>query len=178
MNQIRKPMAFKIEAQPAKTPKATEVAPRKPQAASSIELVESDDVFNQEIAILTAEPTKPIKRKWTAWTIFLSATGLLLSLAAGLWVDTLMRNLFSRSDWLGYTAVSILALAIVALLIVIARELSGLAQLDAASLLRDQASDAAAMEARHGSSPMGIVERTLNSLPAESTTAVPRSLMQ
>ena len=37
---------------------------------------------------------------------------------------------------------------------------------------------AAAIDARTGSSPIGIVARTLNSSPAESTTAVPRSLMQ
>jgi putative membrane protein len=146
MNDTRKPMAFKIEAQtqpPVKRVLEADKLERKPRAAPVIEMIEGEDVFDQALQTNIPEPAKPSKRNWTAWTVFLSATSLLLSLAAGLWVDALIRNLFSRSDWLGYAASAILSLAVLALIIVITRELRGLAQLNTAGILRAEAKEAA-----------------------------------
>jgi putative membrane protein len=147
MSEYRKPAAFKIDA-PTLNKHTAEVAmsekpARKPRAAATIEVIASEDVFDQSLQTLTPEPTKPAPRGWTAWSVFLSASGLLLSLAAGLWVDALIRNLFARADWLGYAASGVLALALLALLVLIAREIRGLARLNAASDLRLQATDVA-----------------------------------
>lgn len=148
MSDIRKPAAFKIEA-PMQNKHTAEVdlsekPVRKPRASATVEVIASEDVFDQSLQTLTPELTKPAPRGWTAWSVFLSASGLLLSLAAGLWVDTLIRNLFARADWLGYAASGVFGLALMALLVVIAREISGLARLNAASDLRVQASEATA----------------------------------
>ncbi len=148
MSDIRKPAAFKIDAPAQQKHKAdvalSEKPVRKPRATPTIEVIDSEDIFDQSLQVLTPKPTKPTHRSWTAWSVFLSASGLLLSLAAGLWVDTLIRNLFARADWLGYAASVVLALALLALFVVIAREISGLAQLNTASDLRLQATDASA----------------------------------
>ncbi len=179
MTEARKPAAFKIQPQ---TPQATKVVAqelqkqvRKPRSTSVVEVIAQDDVFDQQLQTITPEPAKPLKRTWTAWTVFLSATGLLLSLAAGLWVDTLIRNLFSRADWLGYSAVGILALALLALLIVIARELRGLAQLSAATVMRDEAKSAAT--ANNAAKARLVIEKLEKQLESVPQTARGRQLL-
>ncbi|MGO7580875.1 hypothetical protein ACC699_40630, partial [Rhizobium ruizarguesonis] len=44
------------------------------------------------------------------------AFGILLSLAIGLWTDSLIRDLLTRADWLGYAALDVLAVGILAIL--------------------------------------------------------------
>ncbi|MGO7374093.1 TIGR01620 family protein, partial [Rhizobium ruizarguesonis] len=44
------------------------------------------------------------------------AFGILLSLAIGLWTDILIRDLFTRADWLVYAALAVLAVGILAIL--------------------------------------------------------------
>jgi putative membrane protein len=179
MSQIRKPAAFKIGPQPPTTQKvaAQDVhqPARKPRSTALIEVIAQDDVFDQQLEVLTPELTKPVQRGWTAWTVFLGATGLLLSLAAGLWVDTLIQNLFLRSDWLGYGALGLLGLAIFALVLVIARELRGLAQLSAANELRQAAKVAAATN--NATKARSVVEKLEKQLASNAQTARGRQLL-
>ncbi|MGL4489940.1 MAG: YcjF family protein [Rhizobiaceae bacterium] len=146
ISEPRKPAAFRIEPEAAAKAKPVDLEPvktvRKPRAAATAELIHEADVFDQELETMNPPPAKSAKRHWTAWTVFLGATATLLSLAAGLWLDTLIRNLFARADWLGYAAFGILGLGIVALLVIAARELAGLAQLNVAETIRAQAADA------------------------------------
>ena len=56
----------------------------------------------------------------------MAALGGLLSLAIGLAIDQLIRDLFSRADWLGWLAVALTALAVLAILAVALKELFAL----------------------------------------------------
>ena len=50
-------------------------------------------------------------------------------LAFGLWLDTLIRDLFARWDYLGWAGIALIAIAILSLLIFVARELFALRRL-------------------------------------------------
>ncbi len=178
MSEIRKPAAFKIEPTASVSTKVAQAETAKPvrkPRATAISVIPQEDVFDQEMETLTPEPAKPVKRRWTAWTIFLGAIGALLSLAAGLWVDTLIRNLFSRSDWLGYGAIGVLAIAVVALLIVVARELRGLSQLKTAEVLRDEAS--AALQHNDAAKARAVIEKLERQFASVPQTARGRQLL-
>lgn len=144
MNEIRKPAAFKLQPDPQQKPAGHEAKPvqqrRVPQAKPMAEIIEEPDVFS-DTGLVELAPAPPAVQpgRWTAGKIFGAAAGLLVSLAIGLWVDALVRDLFSRSDWLGYTAIGLVGVAILALLAIVAREMAGLSRLNAASRLRDKA---------------------------------------
>jgi putative membrane protein len=80
----------------------------------------------------------PRKRGFSFGKLAAAAFGTLLSLAAGIWIDDLIRNLFTRADWLGYTALSVLALGLFALLVVIAREVAGIYRLNAVQAIKER----------------------------------------
>jgi putative membrane protein len=53
----------------------------------------------------------------------------LIALAVGLAVDNLIRDLFARNDWLGWLALALTAIAALALVVLAAREITGLLRL-------------------------------------------------
>ena len=57
---------------------------------------------------------EPQRRRCSFARLAAGAFGLLLSLAFGLWVDRLIADLFTRADWLGYTALGALAIGLLA----------------------------------------------------------------
>lgn len=148
MTPPRKPAAFRIEPEPGiETPDLPPV-PRKPRAAK----VEAAVVTPAEIDVfdLAAEaadepplPTAPRRRSWLA-TIFWSAFGALLALALGLWTDSLVRELFSRADWLGWLGAGLAAAAALALILILLRELWALSRLASIEALRKRGADAVA----------------------------------
>jgi putative membrane protein len=77
------------------------------------------------------------ERNWLG--IFLSAVGGLLALAALLWVQDTIMALLKRSDWLGWAATGLFALAALALFMIIAREVTGLMRLSALAATRTAA---------------------------------------
>jgi len=62
----------------------------------------------------------------------------LVSLAAGLAVDSLIRDLFARTDWLGWLGVALAAIAALGLLGLVIREISGLMRLGRIDHLREK----------------------------------------
>src|SRR5690606_37562012 len=90
-------------------------------------------------------PTAPKRRSWLA-TIFVTAFGALVSLAVGLWTDRLIRELFSRAEWLGWLAAGLAVLAALALLIILIREMMAIARLASVEKLRARALDAIARD--------------------------------
>ena len=86
-------------------------------------------------------PPRRSARSWLA-TVFLTAFGALLSLAVGLWADQLIRELFQRAEWLGWLAAGLTALAALALLVILAREMMAIARLASVEKLRAKALDA------------------------------------
>ncbi|RIK83689.1 MAG: TIGR01620 family protein [Hyphomicrobiales bacterium] len=149
MKPPRQPAAFRIAPQakpePAPQEEKRPAAPRQPRAArpeAAIVVPAEIDVFDEPDAAL-AEPLPAAPRKRSALgSIFLGAFGLLVSLALGLWVDGLIRELFSRSDWLGWLAAGVATVAALSLLVILARELVGLARLASVEKLREAGRDA------------------------------------
>lgn len=122
---------------------------RKPRAPAAFEdrIVmtpdEADPFLGPAADDPAVVPPLPPKRRGISFLrIALGAIGLLLSLAFGLWADQLVRDLFARADWLGYLAMAALAVAILALVVALARELAGLMSLKAVEKLREKAGEA------------------------------------
>ena len=77
----------------------------------------------------SAPPVKPKARKFSLGKLFWASLTGLAGLAFGLWLDGLIADLFSRADWLGYMAMALSLLLVVAMLALAMRELSALARL-------------------------------------------------
>lgn len=96
-------------------------------------------------ALVPAEP-KPRRARWLRW--FLAAAGGLVTLALGLAVDSLIRSLFERGDWLGWLGLGLTALAMLALLGLAIREAIGLIRLRRISHIQALAGEAVAEDDR------------------------------
>jgi putative membrane protein len=151
MSAPRKPAAFRIEAQAApKRPAAADPdPPRRPRAidAAAVVVPAEIDVFAEADPALAAPPpaAAPQRRSRLA-AIFLSAFGILVSLAVGLWADQLIRELFRRAEWLGWLAAAMAAVAALALAIILVREMLALSRLRSVERLRGRALDAIARD--------------------------------
>jgi putative membrane protein len=144
----RRPAAFSLPADAA-TKRPEHDRPRAPAAFDDAVTLtpDADDPFiatTVDLPELVPPVAAPRPRRITLGRIAFGALGLLLSLAVGLWVDALIRDLFSRNDWLGYLAMAAAAIAVLALLGVVLRELVGLRRLAAVQDLKQDVMAAAA----------------------------------
>jgi putative membrane protein len=153
MTAPRKPAAFRIE--PEVPPKEQAARPdalsaRKPRAVKtdvSVVVPDEIDVFD-EPDIVAAEPppaTAPRKRSISG-SLFFGALGVLVSLAIGLWTDQLIRDLFARSEWLGWLAAGMAVIAVLALLVILVREFLAITRLAEVEKLQKRALDAIARD--------------------------------
>ncbi len=146
MSEQRKPAAFMLDEKPetnANNKLETPVkSPRKPAVLLSVELLEQPDAYEAELTTLIPAISLEKPSGFSLGKLFISALGLLISLGIGLWVDSLIRDLFSREDWLGYTAFGLAIIAGISFLFMLGKELAGLSRLNAASRLRSQAEHA------------------------------------
>ena len=145
MTEARRPAAFRIDPPPRQPVEAAESAHRSPRALKPQDAVvtpASIDIFEEADAALTVPPPPVPRRRSRLAAMFLGALGLLLSLAVGLWADGLIRELFARSDWLGWLAAATAAVVAVTLVVIVARELAGLARLNSVERLRASGLDA------------------------------------
>jgi putative membrane protein len=122
-------------------------ADEKPAARSRTpSLVGDPDPFAE-----TAEPPAAViapPRPWRWTRLFAGAIGGLIALSLGLAVDSLIRELFARTDWLGWLAVALTVLAVIALLALAAREVLGLIRLRAIDRIHARAAAAAEADDR------------------------------
>jgi putative membrane protein len=150
----RKPQSFAFdEPQPTVAPKV-----RMPGAFDAGVMITPDalDPF------LGAEDTLPLppaprRRGLPLLSIFFGAIGTLLSVAFALWLDGLIYDLFQRADWLGYAAIAVTALGILALFGMVFRELAGMRRLSAVQDLKIEA--AAAIADRKSVSARSVVDK-------------------
>lgn len=139
MSEHRKPAAFRIE------PEEIVAAPkpaskRAPVARPTTQIIEQADPFDLELPPQNVPAALPKPRRaWSVSSMLAASLGILVSLALGLWVDSLIRDLLARSEWLGYAAMAAAVAAIAALAVIAAREIAGLARLNTASRFRDRA---------------------------------------
>jgi putative membrane protein len=138
----RKPAVFTIENDPSGTPEK-QIAVRRSPASFDENIVMTPDTEDPFAATTSALPdateAAPRKRRFSFAKIAFGALSILVSLAVGLWIDSLIRDLFTRADWLGYLAITATAIGLIAFLVIIARELSGLMRLNAVQALKQEA---------------------------------------
>ncbi|MEP1292365.1 MAG: TIGR01620 family protein [Nitratireductor sp.] len=156
MSNDRKPAAFRLPAHEAPSKPATagktadapaDRKPRRPRAVRGDELVavEKDEVdYFEDGADAELRPLPPAPRRSRLASLFFGATGILISLAVGLWIDRLVRDLFARADWLGWTAIGLTALAGAALAAILLREVLALMRLAPVERMRRRADDVVA----------------------------------
>ena len=147
MSGPHKPAAFRIEPESDKTPPEAPRKPRAIDAETAIVTPAEIDVFEEtDIVADEPPPATPSRRGSKLGAIFLGATGILVSLALGLWTDRLVRDLFERADWLGWLAVGVAVIAAAALAIILLREMLALRRLASVEALRNKAADAIARD--------------------------------
>jgi len=135
----------------------TRKAHRKPAAFK----VEEVEVFTQPTPVPPESAPLPAPRQRAVpdlgrslrWgTIFISGLGALLSLLASVWLYDTVLALIARDDWIGWAAVGLLSLVLFALLMIILREVAGLARLGRLGKIRHEADSAA----RQNDKPLAI----------------------
>ena len=89
----------------------------------------------------------PKRRSWWG-TIFFSGVGGLVLLGAGLGVTNLIEDLYARSQGLGWFGAALAAAALLALIVIIAREAFGLARLATIEKLHERAAATIASDRR------------------------------
>lgn len=89
-----------------------------------------------------AAPVKPRRRGASLAGLFWSALGGLVSLAVGLWATRIVEETFARSDWLGWLALGLAAIAALTGLAIVGKEIRGLSRLARIEHLREAAEKA------------------------------------
>jgi putative membrane protein len=124
---LRKPAIFSVD-DPRLVIARPEEAPRPP--AETIVEMPADNLP----AVMT-----PRKRRVPWGTLFWSALSGLAAMALGLAVTNLVEDLYARAPWLGAIGLALALLAGLALLVVVVREIVGLARLATVESLRQRA---------------------------------------
>ncbi|MEF2546154.1 TIGR01620 family protein [Aurantimonas sp. E1-2-R+4] len=163
----RRPGAYRLEETgiPRSDQEQKTAAPgRSPRAIEDLAriTIEPDDAIERE-AIVELEIEQMARRRhgFSFGKLFLGALGILVSLGVGLAVDALIRDLFARSEWLGWAALVVAVLLVVGALGVALREIIGLMRL--AAVDRERQAALAAYEANSAADAKTVV-RTLTTL--------------
>lgn len=132
----RKPTAFRLDDNKVRM---TDDEDRTPAAGEA--LITQAFIEEAEPRLPRAVSTPKAGFRFGKW--FIIGLSGLVSLAVGLAVDSLIRDLFTRTDWLGWTGVALAALAALGLLGLALREVIGLLRLNKIDHLRDRLQTAA-----------------------------------
>ena len=124
MNDHRRPQAFHID--PA--PKPDKVH-RKPRAIAASKIKFAPETEGQEVVVLPPVPLPPARTlRWGS--LLVSTIFSLFVMWAGLSITSLIEQLFQRSQYLGWIGLGLAALAGLAAVAIILREIWGLARLN------------------------------------------------
>ncbi len=141
MNRARKPAVFRLD-DPGIVVTASEeprrFAPPPPYPPRPAGEGRVGDAPAADVAPLPVAPPPSRRRVPWAGLFWVSAAGLVL-LATGLGIATLIEDLLNRAAWLGGVGAVLAAVAVVALLAIVTREVLGLARLAAIETLRQRA---------------------------------------
>lgn len=122
-----RPRAFRLDASDVSlsgAPAQNFVVEPQPDAFAQEEA--GGELPREEAAIETAQRRGVLRGGYWSWSsLFWSATGALVSIAVGLWVDSLVEALFARFAALGWIAVALLAAAGISLAVLAGREIGG-----------------------------------------------------
>ncbi|GAA0773564.1 TIGR01620 family protein [Roseibium denhamense] len=132
----RKPAAFRLDQTKVRM---TDDLDEEPSANET--LVHQDPALDDEPRLPREASMPPKRTSFGKW--FLIGLSGLASLALGLAVDSLIRDLFARTDWLGWLGVVLAAVAAAGLVGLAVRELGGLMRLGRIDDLRTRLAEAA-----------------------------------
>ncbi|SED25176.1 putative membrane protein [Beijerinckia sp. 28-YEA-48] len=122
------------EEAPAKRPRAFRLDADGTPAGARATVEEQPDAYALETEVPETENAVAeyaqargiIARRFLSWgSVLASAIGGLVTLALGLWFNRLIDDLFTRSLTLGWVGVALLALALLALAVLLGREIAG-----------------------------------------------------
>lgn len=131
----RKPAAFKLDDPRVILMDSEDDAARSPRGKVLI----TPEADPAQLPVPIEEPVVPV-RKGFGWAgIFWTALGGLVVLGLGLGISNLVEDLFNRSASLGYIGLVFAILAVVALVVIIAREALSLARLETIEKLHARA---------------------------------------
>ncbi len=117
----------------------------EPVEDAAIEALEPEAAGAHKAVEAIAHP----RRRGVRWGALALSTGAaLLSLAVGVALDSLLRDLFARADWLGWLGLALIALFVLAVLALVGRELAGLFRLKRIARLRLESDEAALLNDR------------------------------
>ncbi len=139
----RKPAAFRLDdAEPAPKRAAKPAQARKPAAMPAPKItIEPDDLPEPLVAAGGPEPAQ-IARAMRWGSLLASALFGLIALWAGLEMTRLIEDLFARSPVFGWIGTGLVALAVLAALMFVVREIVGLMRLSRLGTVREDASQA------------------------------------
>ncbi|WP_068085728.1 YcjF family protein [Polycladidibacter stylochi] len=144
--QRRAPKSFIIDDTTAKQQQSQQPQPQQPiQNAPLVVAIEAHEETAQQEPVSTAETRhtnhkNPSARSFKnrAMKLLVLGFGGLLSLSIGLAIDQLIRDLFTRYEWLGWVGVAFLCLGALALAFICVNELRSLSRLKQIDNLRNK----------------------------------------
>jgi putative membrane protein len=141
MGVARQPRAFRLDDPGVVTVRADEPAPER---AGSVVVTEEP---MEAIEAADGALVPVAERRGFSWGgMLLSALGALVMLTLGLGLERLIADLFVAAPWLGWVALALALLALVAFLAIVIRELAGIFRERRIEKLREAASDAVAVK--------------------------------
>jgi putative membrane protein len=108
-----------------------------------------------DLPVPVEPPALPPRKRFPWGSVFWTALGGLVALGAGLAVTALIEDLYARASWLGTLGTTLAGITLVALLVIVVREIAGLLRLNAVESLRVRAT--AAMVADDRSAARSVV---------------------
>jgi putative membrane protein len=161
----RKPRAFRLE-----DADLVSAGPGEPVRSGSVVITEEPfDAIEAADGTLVPMP----ERRRAPWAgILVSALSGLLLLGLGLAVEQLVADLYAVTPWLGWTALGLAALALIAFLAIVGREFFGMLRERKIERLREAASDALTVKDHQGAKR--VVAELLALYGARQATAAAR----
>lgn len=145
----RKPRAFSVAPEAAEPAAEKTAPPRMPRAIApgpALEMEPEDFFERQDLTADSAviEEVERQRRGLSFASLALGAIGLFVSLAAGLWFDSIVRAMFERNAWLGWLSLGLAGLIAVTVFAVVLREIAAIWRLRSVDHLRNEIEDALA----------------------------------
>ncbi|MGL4635557.1 MAG: YcjF family protein [Beijerinckiaceae bacterium] len=172
MTTNRSPKVFRIESEQTDNTAEPAIKP----VSKSVTITPEVDVFAAPAVVEQDEALSTKPSRGSFWgKLFWSALGGLVSLAIGLWFWRLVDELYRANPVMGWIGFALLGLAVLALLVILVREMRGLMRLGAATDMRDKA--AVAFAADDGIAAKDVVRRLIEHQKSDTATAQQRAAM-
>jgi len=173
----RRPGAFRIDPAPGE---AVADAARAPRSISDLAQVtiEPDEDLEAEATLALEPPPARLEPRSTSFSfgrLALGALGALVSLVVGLSLDALVRDLFTRAEWLGWVALALSLALLFGVVGIAIREIRGILRL--ATVERERRDGLRAFETDEHQLARSVVDRLSSLLASRPETARGRRIL-